>query len=128
MTQPAVRPADVATRTARSGNGHRVYAGGDLLGYTERWRTTGTNGRECTRWRIRVSPMAFQAPGRPLTTGVPERLYRPGGREWLRGDLNSKEAAIAALVRYLIENQAPALGYPAHQDVAAAPHSPRAAT
>lgn len=116
-----------AIRTARSGKGHRVYRGGDPLGYVEQFRTTGTSGRQCTRWRAKAGAMAFLAPGCPLT-GVPQWLYRPNGNEWLPGEHASKQAAIDALVAYLTANKAPAMGFGPHPDVAAAPAPPRRAT
>jgi hypothetical protein len=114
-------------RTARSGNGHRVYRGGDLLGYVEQFRTISQRGRACTRWRAKPAAMAFLAPGCPLT-GVPQYLYRPGGNEWLDEPFMTKADAIARLAAYLTANKAPALGFGPHPDVAAPPSPPRRAT
>jgi hypothetical protein len=125
-TDPTPTVASVPTRTARSGNGHRVYSEGSLLGYVEQYRTRGATGRTCTRWRASAAAMAFLAPGCPLT-GVPARLYRPQlDSQWLPGEHRSKHEAITALLAYLIANKAPAVGFGPHPDVAA-PQSGRAA-
>lgn len=86
----------------------RVYTGGWLLGEVAR------AGRV---WRASASAYAFTVDGQ-LARQVPVDLYRPADPDlWLPGEYYTKGLAIAALVEYLAECRAPALGYGPHPEV-----------
>jgi hypothetical protein len=116
-------PTTIVTRTARSGNGHRVYTADDdsfLLGYVELVPAVNARDQPCRRWRASAAAMAFLAPGCPAIGAVPRWLFRPDPTSrWLPGAHTSKHAAVTELIAYLVASRAPAVGFGPHPDVAA---------
>jgi hypothetical protein len=77
------------------------------------------------KWYAKASMRAFlgdgAAGGEPLGDWVPPELYAPlrapEGHDYLPGVHRTRRLAVAALQRYLDEQHAPAMGWPAHEQV-----------